>query len=77
MATTLNANSLSAIGAAVRPLQRLPASANRNVFARSTVAPRQGLLNRLFAALIMARQRQARREIARYLATTGGKMTDS
>ena len=37
---------------------------------------RQNLLSRLFARLIEARQRQAERDVARYLATTGGKFTD-
>ena len=37
----------------------------------------QNLLSRLFARLIESRQRQAERDVARYLATTGGKLTDT
>jgi hypothetical protein len=39
-------------------------------------APRRGLFARFVAGLMAARQRQADAEIARYLATTGGKFTD-
>ena len=56
----------------------------------SAVAPRQlsyaetstkrvnprGLLLRLFDAMKASRQRQVDREIARYLASVGGKLTD-
>ena len=35
-----------------------------------------GLFALLFAAMAESRQRQADREIARYLASTGGKFTD-
>ncbi len=57
-------------------------------YASSTLAPRQlaftqtparsgrGLFSRLLAALMESRQRQTDREIARYLAGTGGKFTD-
>jgi hypothetical protein len=57
-------------------------------YAPSTLAPRNldvapipvrtggGLFSRLLAALMESRQRQADREIARYLAGTGGKFTD-
>jgi len=37
----------------------------------------QDFLSRLFRKFVAARQRQADREIARYLASTGGKFTDS
>ena len=45
----------------------------------TTLAPRArtSLLARFFAAMIEARQRQADREIARYVELNGGKMTDS
>lgn len=33
-------------------------------------------LSRLFASMTAARMRQAEREVARYLADTGGKFTD-
>lgn len=39
-------------------------------------AKRPGFFARVFAAMKLARQRQAEREIARYLALTGGKLTD-
>jgi hypothetical protein len=44
-----------------------------------THAPAQksrGLFSRLLAAMMVSRQRQAEREIARYLAGSGGKFTD-
>ncbi len=37
---------------------------------------RQNPLSRFFAALMASRQRQADAEIARYIASTGGKFTD-
>ena len=40
-------------------------------------APRRGILTRVFDAIWQARQRQADAEIARYLAMSGGKLTDS
>ncbi|MBI1203346.1 MAG: hypothetical protein GC182_12615 [Rhodopseudomonas sp.] len=39
-------------------------------------APRRGLLTRLLDVMMAARMRQAEREVARYLADTGGKFTD-
>lgn len=39
-------------------------------------AKRPGFFARALAAMKLARQRQAEREIARYLALTGGKLTD-
>jgi hypothetical protein len=44
---------------------------------RNYIPQRPSLLNRLFAAMVIMRQRQAERAIANYLATTGGKLTDS
>ncbi len=35
-----------------------------------------GLFSRFYTALMAARLRQAEREVARYLANTGGKFTD-
>ena len=37
---------------------------------------RRGLLFQLFDAMMASRQRQVDREIARYLASVGGKLTD-
>lgn len=45
-------------------------------FTRTHTAPKRGLLMRLFDAMAAARMRQAEREVARYLAETGGKFTD-
>ena len=37
---------------------------------------RPGFFKRVLKAMVEARQRQAEREIAQYLAMTGGKLTD-
>jgi hypothetical protein len=42
-----------------------------------TVEYQPGFLSRLLGTFIAARQRAADRDVARYLATTGGKMTDN
>ena len=39
--------------------------------------PRRGFWSAIFNAIWISRQRQADLEIARYLASTGGKLTDS
>jgi hypothetical protein len=53
------------------------AAAKRDSTATPTpVRSGKGLFSRLIAALMEARQRQADREIARYLAGTGGRFTD-
>ena len=49
----------------------------RDTLTGTTSAPRQSFVTRLFRALHDARLRQAEREIASYLARTGGKFTDS
>ena len=38
--------------------------------------PREGFFRQLFRALILARHREAEREIARYFVRSGGKFTD-
>ena len=38
--------------------------------------PRHGFFRHLFRALMLTRQREAEREIARYFARSGGKFTD-
>ena len=43
---------------------------------QSPARKRQGLFDRLLNALAASRQREAEREIARYLAASGGKFTD-
>jgi hypothetical protein len=45
-------------------------------FTNSAAAPKSSLLSRLVGAMMVARTRQAEREIARYLNDTGGKFTD-
>jgi hypothetical protein len=46
-------------------------------FTRRSSAPTgPSLLSRLFASMTASRARQAEREVARYLADTGGKFTD-
>ena len=44
---------------------------------KPVAAPRRGFWGAIFNAIWTARQRQADAEIARYLAMTGGKLTDS
>ena len=44
--------------------------------AQTSERPWHGLMHRLFAAMMTARQRQVDREIARYLETMGGSLTD-
>ena len=39
--------------------------------------PRRGLLRRLVDAMVASRQRQAEREIARFLQANGGRLTDN
>ncbi len=51
----------------------IPATTARS----TTAAPKRGLLERVLAALVQARMRQAERHIAHYLASTGSKLTDS
>ena len=46
------------------------------VLKRSAARPRAGFFRRLLAAMMVSRQRQAEREIARYLTNCGGKFTD-
>jgi hypothetical protein len=40
-------------------------------------AARRGILRRVFDAMFETRQRKAERDIAAYLARSGGKLTDS
>ena len=44
--------------------------------ARTAPVPRKGLLRRMFDAVTESRRRHAERDIARYLASTGGRITD-
>jgi hypothetical protein len=46
------------------------------VFTKNPAARKPSLFSRLIAAMMVARTRQAEREIARYLNGTGGKFTD-
>ena len=45
-------------------------------FTPTSTRTRRSLLRRLLDAMMESRRRQADREIARYLACTGGKFTD-
>jgi hypothetical protein len=49
----------------------------RETLPQKTAVYEPGLLERLLGKFVEMRQRSADREIARYLASTGGKMTDS
>ncbi len=44
---------------------------------RRSVQPRPGIFRRLYRAMLLARQRDAERAVASYLAGTGGKFTDN
>lgn len=79
MATSANALSSSTLYDAFNtpPARAQQAGAFAQRASRNYIPQRPSLLNRLFAALVMMRQRQAERAIASYLATTGGKLTDS
>jgi len=54
----------------------LAVPARKVAIASAPVRSRNGLFSRFVAALMESRQRQADREIARYLSDTGGKFTD-
>ena len=43
---------------------------------RNAVANKAGVLRRIFDAAFESRQKQAERDIARFLARSGGRMTD-
>ena len=51
----------------------IPVAPSRRAKQRS----RPGLLRRLLAALVASREQQIEHEIARYLESTGGKLTDT
>ena len=56
-----------------------PSTANlsHDAAAPAPAEPKRGLLGRFFEALIEARQREAEEHMARLLARSGGKLTDS
>ena len=58
---------------AVAPRAFRYAEASTTITAR---AVRRSLLQRIVGAIVVSRQRQAEREIARYLRDSGGKITD-
>ncbi|MFA6264370.1 MAG: hypothetical protein WC670_01465 [Pseudolabrys sp.] len=45
-------------------------------YAPAVAAPKRGFFARVLDSLMAARMRQAEREVARYIAETGGKFTD-
>jgi hypothetical protein len=53
-----------------------PSRRGAAVPARSAAAPRPGLLKRIADAVFESRRRQAERDIARFVASTGGRITD-
>jgi len=57
-----------------RPSEFVSCAAGRP--AAPVAAPRRGVLRRLLAALAESREKQAEREVASYLARTGGRLTD-
>jgi hypothetical protein len=52
------------------------ATVARDIAISQPAAPRRGLMRRLLDALMAARMRQAEREIAAFLASSGGRFTD-
>jgi len=52
-------------------------SSHDAVLAPADTPPRPTFFSRFIAAMMIARQRQADREIARYLELSGGKLTDA
>ena len=62
----------TSFGVAARDLAFTEKSARGN----SPVRVKRGLFARLLDGIVLARRRQAEREIATYLADTGGKFTD-
>jgi hypothetical protein len=83
--TTVTANyantALAADLASSLPLNRAPVQQPRKTLPQKTAVQaaqyQPGFLSRLLGTFIAARQRAADRDVARYLATTGGKMTDN
>jgi hypothetical protein len=53
-----------------------PARAKSSAKPSAKSRPKRGLFGRLLDGMMAARLRQAEREVARYLADTGGKFTD-
>lgn len=49
----------------------------QTIAAADPVSARPGFFARVLAAMMESRQRQANREIAQYLALSGGKLTDT
>jgi hypothetical protein len=61
------------------PLFEAPAALGRRPAAlgrRPVAAPRRGLLRRIFGGIFESREEQAERNAARYIARTGGRLTD-
>jgi hypothetical protein len=63
---------------AARPSEFVPCHENPPADgARRVTRRRPGLLRRIYDAVLVSRERQAEREIAAYLESTGGRFTDS
>jgi hypothetical protein len=69
MAATRTAHDFTAI-----PAPKTAAKAAPKAAAKPATTP--GFFSRMFQVMTAARLRQAEREVARYLADTGGKFTD-
>ena len=60
---------------AARPSEFVPCLAQHAAGGR-VAAKRPGILRRLLGAVYISRQKQAEREVVRYLEGTGGRLTD-
>jgi hypothetical protein len=61
---------------AARPWDRLPSFRHKACTGANTVPNKNGLLRRIFNAFMESRQRQVDRDIARFIARSGGRLTD-
>jgi hypothetical protein len=59
-----------------RPNEFIPCGERRPVHGGDGVAPRLGLLRRIYDAVYRSRQTQTERVVAAYLESTGGRFTD-
>ena len=62
---------------AARPSEFVPCHDSLPADRAGRATRRRGLLRRIYDAVIVSRERQAEREIAAYLESTGGRFTDS
>jgi hypothetical protein len=62
---------------AARPSEFVPCHENPPADRAGRAVRRRGLLRRIYDRVLESRERQAEREIAAYLESTGGRFTDS